>query len=120
MSQNSVNILGERETYEKNGKTYFSYFVKGEVRGKAVRASIMPPDRGGWVVLDVVFGNAMAAELVVKPFEIKDDATGKVISGNTFAVVSYDENGELYECSIKPFRASDKAILNMLIRQMNA
>lgn len=119
MAQNGVNILVERETYEKNGKTYFTYFIKGELRGKQVRASITPPDKGGWVVLDVVFGNAMAAELVVKPFEIKDDATGKVISGNTFAVVSYDENGEIYECAIKPYRASDKAIMNMLIRAAN-
>ena len=119
MAQNGVNILVERETYEKNGKTYFTYFIKGELRGKQVIASITPPDKGGWVVLDVVFGNAMAAELVVKPFEIKDDATGKVISGNTFAVVSYDENGEIYECAIKPYRASDKAIMNMLIRAAN-
>ena len=65
---------------------------------------------------DIVFGNAMAAELGVKPFEIKDDATGKVITGNTFSVISYDENGEVYECGIKPFRASDKALLNMMLR----
>ena len=27
-----------------------------------------------------------------------------------------DENGEIYECKIKPFRDSDKALLNMLLR----
>lgn len=116
MAKNEVNILVQRETFEKNGNTYFTYFVEGDIRGKHVRAAVIPPDKGGYTVLDIVFGNAMAAELVVKPFEIKDDATGKVISGNTFAVVSYDENGEVYECAIKPYRASDKAILNMLIK----
>ena len=110
------NILVERETFDKNGKTYFSYFIKGNSRGKDVRVAIVPPDKGGYTVLDIVFGNAMAAELGVKPFEIKDDATGKVITGNTFSVISYDENGEVYECGIKPFRASDKALLNMMLR----
>ena len=110
------NILVERETFEKNGKTYFSYFIKGNIRGKDVRVAIVPPDKGGYTVLDIVFGNARAAELGVKPFEIKDDATGKVITGNTFSVISYDENGEVYECGIKPFRASDKALLNMMLR----
>lgn len=116
MSKNMIFV--ERETFEKNGKTYFSYFVQGTVRGKSVKAAIIPPDKGGYTVLDIVFGNEMMAELVVKPFEIKDDATGKVISGNTFAVVSYDENGDTFECAIKPYRASDKAILNMLIKAL--
>ena len=116
MAKNNDMILVERETFEKNGKVYYSYFIKGTIRGKDVKVAIIPPDKGGYTVLDIVFGNAMAAELVVKPFEIKDDVTGKVISGNTFAVQSYDENGEIYECAIKPFRASDKALLNMLIK----
>ena len=109
-------IFVERETFEKNDRTYYSYFIKGNVRGKDFRVAVVPPDKGGYTVLDIVFGNAMACELAVKPFEIKDDATGKVISGNTFAVVSYDENGDTYECAIKPFRASDKALLNMLVK----
>ena len=116
MTKNNEMIFVERETFEKNGKTYFSYFIKGTIRDKDVKVAIIPPDKGGYTVLDIVFGNTMAAELVVKPFEIKDDATGKTISGNTYAVKSYDENGEEYECAIKPFRASDKALLNMLLK----
>ena len=110
------NIMVERETFESHGKEYYSYFIKGNVRGRDVKAGVIPPDKGGYTVLDIVFGTAMAAELVVKPFEIKDDATGKVISGNTYAVKSYDEYGVEYECAIKPFRASDKALLNMLLK----
>ena len=116
MAKNNVTILVERETFEKNGNTYFSYFIQGEIRGKHVRAAVIPPDKGGYTVLDIVFGNAMAAELVVKPYEIKDEKTKKVVSGNTFAVVSYDENGEMYECAVKPYRQSDKALLNMLLK----
>ena len=109
-------ILVERETFEKNGKSYYSYFIKGIIRDKEVRISIMPPDRGGYTVLDIVFGNEMKAELVVKPFEIKNESTGRVITGNSYAVQSVDENGEIYECAVKPYRASDKALLNMLVR----
>lgn len=109
------NILVERETYEKNGNTYFTYFIKGNIRGKDVRIAVMPPDIGGYTVLEIVFDTAMAAELVVTPYEMKD-ASGNLISGNTYSVRSFDENGEVYECKIKPFRASDKALLNMLMR----
>ena len=108
-------IMVERETFEKDGKTYFSYFIKGNVRGKDVKVAIIPPDKGGYTVLDIVFGEAMQAELKITPFEIKGE-DGNVIKGNTYAVFTKDEDGEVYECSVKPFRNSDKALLNMLIR----
>ena len=116
MSKKENKIMVERETFEKNGKIYFSYFIKGNIRGKDVKVAIVPPDRGGYAVLDIVFGNEMQAELVVNPYEIKDDATGNVIKGNTYAVRTIDENGETYECNVKPFRNSDKMLLNMLMR----
>ena len=113
---NNKQIFVERETFEKNDKTYFSYFIKGKIRNKDVKVAIVPPDKGGYTVLDIVFGDAMAAELVLKPYEIKDEATGKTISGNSYGVLSHDENGEIYECAIKPFRSSDKSLLNMLLK----
>ena len=109
-------LMVERETYEKDGKSYFTYFIKGVVRGVEVRVAVTPPDKGGYTVLDIVFGKEMKADLIAKPYEIKDDATGNVIKGNTYTVQSIDENGEVYECPIKPFRASDKSLLNMLMR----
>ena len=114
MNQNQ-KVKVERDTYEKNGKTYFSYFIRGNVRGKDVRAAVIPPDRGGYTVLDIVFGDAMEAELVVTPFEMKDETSGRIISGNTYAVRSVDENGEVYECKIKASRATDKALIGMLL-----
>ena len=108
-------IKVERETYNKEDKTYFSYFIKGVIRGREVRIAVVPPDNGGFRVLDIVFDNAMSADLVLKPYEIKDDK-GKVLIGNTYAVVSKDKDGTEYECGIKPFRNSDKTLLNMLLR----
>lgn len=117
MAKKNNQILVERETFEKNDKTYFSYFIKGNIRGKDVRVAVVPPDKGGYTVLDIVFGDAMAAQLVAKAFEIKDEATGKIIAGNTYTVQSVDENGKVYECAIKPYRSSDKSLLNMLLAE---
>ena len=116
MAKKENVIVVERETYEKNGKEYFSYFVKGNVRGKDVKASVMPLDIGGYTVLDIVFGSDMKAELVLNPYEIKDEKTGAVMSGNTYSVRSVDENGETYECRVKPSKNSDKSLLNMILR----
>ena len=40
MEKKDAKIVVERETFEKNGKTYFSYFIKGKIRGKDVRILI--------------------------------------------------------------------------------
>lgn len=109
------NIMVERETYKKNNKEFYTYFIKGVIRGKEVKVAVAPPDIGGYTVLDIVFDTAMSAELVITPFEMKNDK-GEVISGNTYAVRSTDADGTVYECKIKPFRQSDKNMLNMLLR----
>lgn len=116
--ENQIKV--ERDTYEKDGKTYYSYFIKGNIRGRDIRVLIVPPDKGGYTVLDIVFGEEMEAELVLNPYEIKDESSGKVIKGNSYAVRTVDEDGEVYECAIKPFRASDKALLNMLLNKKAA
>ena len=41
------NIFVERETYSKNDKEYYTYFIKGNVRGKDVKIGIVPPDVAG-------------------------------------------------------------------------
>ena len=113
MENNKIKV--ERETFESNGKEYFSYFIKGNVRGRDIKAGVIPPDKGGDTVLDIVFDGQMEAELIVTPFEIKD-VKGKTIKGNTYSVRSYDEDGTVYECPIKPARTSDKSFMNMLLR----
>ncbi len=115
MAKNENKIMVERETFTAKDKTYFSYFIKGKVRGKEVKVGVIPPDKGGYTVLDIVFGDTMSCELTATPFEMTTES-GQVIKGNTYAVHSTDENGETYECTIKPARSSDKALLNMLLR----
>ena len=112
-----AKVMVERETYEKGGKSFYAYYVKGVIRGRNVRILMVPPDKGGYTVLDIVFGDAMTGELVAKPFEFKDETTGRTISGNSYTVQTVDENGEVYACPVKPNRASDKTLLNMLLNQ---
>lgn len=114
-------IYVEREAFESKGKTYFGYFIRGIIRGREVKIGIAPPnketDKGGYAVLDLVFGDADKAELILNPYEIKDDKTGKVIAGNSYLVRTVDADGEVYECPVKPSRSSDKTLLNMLLKQ---
>lgn len=116
MEKKTNKIVVEREIFEKDGKKYFSYFIKGQIRGKDVRVAVIPPDKGGYSVLDIVFGNEMKANLSINPFEFKDEVTGKLFKGNSYSVQTKDENGEVYECNVKPYRNSDKTLLNMLIK----
>lgn len=110
-------IIVEKGTFEYNDKEYSSYFIAGKIKGKDVMVALIPPDKGGWAVLDILFSDTNQGELVVKPYELKDEKTGKVTAtGNTYAVRTVDENGEIYECPVKPFKSSDKALLNMLLR----
>ena len=108
-------LIVEREKFEYKGKEYMGYFVKGIVKGREVRATLKPQDINGYTVLDLIFDGANEVELIAKPYSITDD-NGNVITGNTFIVLSVDENGEVYECPVKHSRGSDKVLLNMLMK----
>ena len=71
---------------------------------------------GGYAVLDFVFDGAMEADLIVTPYTMKTE-DGNVITGNTYAVQSVDEEtGEIYSCKIKPSSDSSKSMLSMMFR----
>ena len=109
-------LIVEREKFEFKGKEYMGYFVKGIVKGREVRATLKPQDINGYTVLDLIFDGANEVELIAKPYSITDEATGNVITGNTFLARSIDENGEVYECPVKHSRGSDKVLLTMLMK----
>ena len=108
-------LIVQREKFDYKGKEYLSYFIKGVVKGREVKATLKPQDINGYTILDIIFEGANEVELIAKPYSITDD-NGNVISGNTFIVRSVDENGEVYECPVKHSRASDKVLLNMLMK----
>ena len=113
------NIKVERGLFDYKGKQYNEYFIRGTVRGTEVKIKLAPPDKkdkGGYTVLDIVFGNENEADFVVVPFEFTN-GEGKTVTGNRFLVRTVDkETGEVYECAVKPARNSDKDMLAMLMR----
>jgi hypothetical protein len=110
-------LFVEREEFTSKGKQYFGYVVKGMIRGRDIKVDFVPPDKGGYEVLDLVFFGAPNVELVMVPFEFKDDS-GKTISGTNYEVQSIDSDGVVYKSAIKPARSSDKSLLDMLLSQL--
>ena len=101
---------------EKGAKPIYTYNVYGVVRGTEVRAGMMPPDKGGFQVLSLVFGEVDELPVWMVPYEMKDE-NGRKVSGFTYKVMSADEDGDVLECKIKPSRDSDKRILDCLIKK---
>ena len=110
-------IKVQREPYEQDGTQYHRYFIAGNALGVDLKIGVLPPDILGYSILDIVFAAGKDAELVLKPYEIKDEKTGQVTKGNTFAVRSVDEDGVVYECPIKPALPTGKVGIAILANQ---
>lgn len=109
----------ERETYKgKDGKEYFGYIVRGEVRGRAVKVDFAPKDIGGYEVLDILFDVSPSASLIMSDEETADKF-GNKIRYTSYKAQTIDEDGTPYECDIRPKYNSDKALLKMLLTELN-
>lgn len=117
--EQGLKLFVEREPFvASDGKQYWGYVLKGEVRGRAVKVDFAPKDKGGYEPLDIVFSIADKAELVMTT-ETMTDASGSKTKYVTYKVRNEDDLGVL-ECGVKPSRDSDKALLNMIISQLKA
>ncbi len=105
-------LLVQRETYKnkKDGKEYWTYFIRGKVLGKDVRADIAVKgeDAGGYEILDLFFDDKRDVELVVSNRTMTDDKTGKVTEYTAFEVRIVDADGEEYIFPVSPRKPSDK------------
>jgi len=112
-------LFVEREKFKgSDGKDYWSYVLKGKVRNRDIKVDFAPKDKGGYEPLDIVFEVAPKAELLISD-EIMTDNAGNKTKYKAYCVRTV-ENGVPYECNVKPARDSDKALLGMLINQLNA
>lgn len=117
--EQALKLFVERESFIGNdGKQYWAYVLKGQVRGRDVKVDFAPKDKGGYEPLDIVFSIDTKAELVMTT-ETMTDASGKQTKYVSYKVRNVDELGEL-ECGVKPSRDSDKALLVMVINQLKA
>lgn len=107
----------QRELFTGNdGKEYYSYLLKGKVRGRDIKVDFAPKDKGGYEVLDIVF-EVGAVELVIAE-ETMTSQDGKKTKYTTYKAIAYDEENSPFECGVKPSRDSDKALLKMLLNSL--
>lgn len=109
-------ILHREIKKTKDGKREFSVFsVSGELREQQCRAEMVPPDMGGYAVLNLVFGPVNDLPLLKVPYEMRDEVTKKKTSGFTYKVMS-EEDGIVFEAKVKPSRNSDKELLRCFLQ----
>lgn len=99
----------------QDGRDYFAYKTFGRVRGRNIKVDFSPKDMGGYEPLDILFDIAPKAELVMSDEEMTNEKTGKVTQYTAYKVRVVDEDGEIWECSVKPQRDSDKTLLKYLL-----
>ena len=119
VEEKALKLFVERESFiGTDGKQYWAYVLKGDVRGRAVKVDFAPKDKGGYEPLDIVFMVKDTAELIMTT-ETMTDANGKKNTYVSYKVRNADDLGVL-ECGVKPSRDSDKALLTMVINQLKA
>ncbi len=117
--EEGLKLFVEREHFTgTDGKQYWAYVLKGQVRGRDVRVDFAPKDKGGYEPLDIVFSIKDTAELIMTT-ETMTDASGTKMKYISYKVRNADELGVL-ECSIKPIHDSDKTLLTMIVDQLKA
>lgn len=114
-----ARLTVEREIYEtRDKKQYYNYFVRGQIRGREVRAELAPKNKDfdGYNLLDLIFDITPTAELYIHDEE-GETASGAKSRYTVYEVQNTDEDGILYSYKLKPRAESDKSILNVLLQK---
>lgn len=109
-------IMGKdgKQLITKDGRQYFSYVVNAFIRGQEKKIDFMPKDKGGYEPLDILFDISPKAELILREEEMTDNE-GRKSKYLTYTAQVIDEDGEIWDCSVKPQRDSDKALLKFAL-----
>lgn len=113
-----ATLTVEREIYTaKDEKEYYCYFVRGKLRGREVRADLMPKNKDfdGYAILDIIFDIASTAQLSIREEE-SETATGAKTRYKVYEVSNTDEDGITYSYKLKPRAESDKSVLGVLLQ----
>ena len=96
----------------KVDEDYKRYYPYGELASKVL--GFTGGDNQGIIGLEVVYEEKLQGEAGM--ILTMTDAKGKESSYVKYGVKSVDEDGTVYECKIKPFRGSDKDLLEMILK----
>ena len=108
-----INDKNGKQMITKDGRPYFAYCVEGTIRGQAKKVDFAPKDMGGYEPLDILFDMSDKAELVITD-EVME-INGQKSTFTSYKAQVVDEDGEIWDCSVKPQRDSDKALLKFLL-----
>jgi hypothetical protein len=113
-------IMGNdgKQLVTTDGRLYYAYIVRGKIRGQEKKIDFAPKDKGGYEPLDIVFDISPKAELIMSDEEMTDDS-GRKTKYTAYKVQVADEDGEIWDCGVKPQRDSDKALLKFLLITLN-
>ena len=103
-----INGKDGKQMVTKDGRLYFAYVVRGMIRGQEKKVDFVPKDIGGYEPLDILFDVAPKAELTINEEEMPN-ADGTKTRYTAYKAQVVDEDGEVWDCNVKPQRDSDKA-----------
>lgn len=119
MKKNQELVL-EREAFvSKNGKQMYSYFVRGKVHGREVKADFLAKDLGGYELLDLMFEINPKVNLIMHEESMTDDK-GNVTKYMVYEAQVVDADGLVYTYKLKLAQESDKSYLNILMQMQGA
>lgn len=114
VTRTPINGKDGKQLLTQDGRPYFAYQVRGIIRGQEKKIDFVPKDKGGYEPLDIIFDINPKAELIISD-EVMTDNDGNKTAYKAYKVSVTDEDGDLWECGVKPQRDSDKALLNFLL-----
>ena len=98
----------------KDNHPLYAYMVCGYIRGQEKKIDFAPKDQGGYEPLDILFDMADKAELIMSD-EVMINDDGTKTPSVSYKVQVVDEDGEIWDCGVKPQRDSDKVLLKFLL-----
>ena len=117
LTREAINGKDGKQMVTRDGRLYFAYFVRGIIRGQEKKVDFAPKDEGGYEPLDILFEISPKAELIMSDEEMTD-TSGKVTKYTAYRAQVVDEDGEIWDCGVKPQRDSDKALLKFLLIEL--
>lgn len=109
-------VIGKngKQLETKDGRPYYNYVVRGIVRGRNMCVDFVPKDKGGYEPLDFLFSINDKLSLVIGEEE-RVEADGRKVRYATYTAQAVDEDGQVWPCSVRPQRDSDKALLGYIL-----
>ncbi len=106
----------------KNGKPLFNHFAyTREVIGKTTHeifAYFDPSDAGGYGLFEIIFAVCKTAKLVVTEHCVSD-TKGGTRTYFSYEIFSTNAEGTIYSCPVRLHGKSDKAYLDIVIKNEN-